>query len=81
VANRDRVVRASEIGEYVYCARAWWLGAVQNRPSINQRELAQGERDHRRHGQGVRLAQRVERLAVGLLVAALLLGVWWVLSR
>ena len=31
----NRVIRASEVGTFVYCARAWWLGAVEGVPAEN----------------------------------------------
>jgi len=65
-----RIIRASEIGQYKYCARAWWLGSVMGVPSANTRELAQGYKAHRRHGQGVWLAAALRWLAIGLIVLA-----------
>ena len=29
------VIRASEIGQYVFCQRAWWLGTVQGYRPVN----------------------------------------------
>ncbi len=60
------VIRASEIGEYVYCARAWWLRRVQGVESHNQAA-------HQRHGQSVAAYQTQRRLALLLAVLALLL--------
>jgi len=65
-----RIIRASEIGQYKYCAKAWWLGSVMGVPSANTRELAQGDMTHRRHGQGVWLAVALRWLAMGLIVLA-----------
>lgn len=48
----DRVLRASEIGEYVYCRRAWWF-AGQGLPSDNKQAQAAGIRWHQRHGRRV----------------------------
>ena len=47
--HRDRVIRASEIGRYIYCAHAWWLGSVRGLPSSRHREMAAGEVAHHRH--------------------------------
>ena len=77
--SNERVIRASEIGRYVYCAHAWWLGSVQGVSSTHQREMAAGEAAHLRHGRGVRASLWLSRLAYGvLLLAAVVLGSWLV---
>jgi hypothetical protein len=53
-----RTIRASEIGLFLYCRRAWWYRQQGVEPS-NQADLAAGTALHRRHGRQV--------LAVGLL--------------
>ena len=47
-----RTIRASEIGAYLYCRRAWWY-QLQGAPSENQIELAGGSAYHRQHGRKV----------------------------
>jgi hypothetical protein len=66
-----RVIRASEVGEYVFCHRAWWLHQVQGEQSANTRDMAEGTARHARHGRQVSLAVGLRALAVLLLVAAL----------
>lgn len=63
------VIRASELGEYVYCARAWWLRRVEGVASRNTAALSSGQQAHDRHGRTVAAAQTQRRLA--LLLAAL----------
>jgi hypothetical protein len=79
----DFIIRASELGRYVFCAHAWWLGSVQGQPSTHWREMATGEKVHRRHGRRVRASATLARLAYLLLVLAglaaalaLLQGLW-----
>jgi CRISPR/Cas system-associated exonuclease Cas4 (RecB family) len=69
--NKRRVIRASEIGQYAYCAKAWWLGSVEGVAPSNTRELAQGERAHRQHGQRVWLASALRLVALVVLLLAL----------
>ncbi len=38
-----RVIEASEIVEYIYCRRGWWLQRIVGRESRNVRQLADGE--------------------------------------
>ena len=66
-----RVIRASEIGEYVFCHRAWWLHQVQGEASANVREMAEGTAHHAQHGRRVIAADTLRVLAVLLLAAAL----------
>jgi len=65
-----RVIRASEIGEYVFCRRAWWLRAVQGYESANVREMEAGAAVHVRHGRAVGAALALRALALVMLLAA-----------
>ena len=65
----DDIIRASEIGEYAYCARAWWLRRVQGVSTRNVASLQGGQHAHDRHGRAVAAYQTQRRLA--LLMAAL----------
>ncbi len=69
-----RVIRASEVGEYVFCRRAWWLHHSQGLASANVRELAEGTATHAGHGRQVALAGALRGLAALLVVAALVLA-------
>lgn len=68
--SSERIIRASEVGQYLFCARAWWLGAVQGLPSSRQEDLTAGISAHRRHGRHVRGAVVLSRLAVVALILA-----------
>lgn len=62
------IIRAAEIGEYIYCRRAWWLGRVRGYRSANVRELAAGTAAHAGHGRRVWLGASL-RVAAALLLA------------
>jgi hypothetical protein len=70
----ERVIRASEIGEYVYCHRAWWLRHIQGYHSANVRELAAGTALHSHHGRTVWLSGWLRVAAVVLVVLAIILA-------
>jgi CRISPR/Cas system-associated exonuclease Cas4 (RecB family) len=68
-----RAIRASEIGSYVYCRRAWWY-RQHGQESINQAELTAGTELHRQHGRKVLAADLQRGLAfLALLVACVML--------
>ena len=79
MSGQEPVIRASEIGQYVYCARAWWLGRVKGHRSTNVAAMRRGEAGHRAHGRAVAGYHLVRRLAVGLLLLAGVLLVAWLL--
>lgn len=49
--NDLQVVRASELAQHAFCARAWWLGCVKGVHPANRTALARGIRLHEAHGQ------------------------------
>jgi len=67
-----RTIRASEVGSYLYCARAWWY-ARQGLESSHQAEMAAGTELHSLHGRRVLTAGLTRVLAMVLLLAALML--------
>jgi hypothetical protein len=68
------IIRASEIGAYVYCRRAWWLRRVGGfEPQDPGGRFARGQEAHARHGRRLRQAELQRRVAFFLLVAGLLL--------
>ena len=67
-------IRASEIADYVYCRRSWWLRRVRGLAPANTAQLQAGTRHHERHGRLVRRsiwAQRVAYVALFCAVAVL----------
>lgn len=67
-----RGIRASEIGSYLFCARAWWY-RLQGIEPENQAELTAGTELHRAHGRRVIAAGFTRALALILLLVALVL--------
>jgi len=75
-----RTIRASEIGTYLYCRRAWWYRKQGVEPD-NQSELTAGTDLHRQHGRKVLAAGLTRTLGLILLLLAFtLLTVWLVTS-
>lgn len=74
INKKPRYIRASEIGAYIYCRRAWWLRQIAGfEPEGKTGQFAQGETAHLKHGQLVRRTQHQRRAALFLLAGGLLL--------
>jgi len=71
------IVRASEIGSYLYCRRAWWYRKL-GLESENQAEMASGTELHRQHGRRVIAAGFLQTAGFALLLVAILLVVVYV---
>lgn len=67
-----RTIRASEIGTYLYCRRAWWY-RKQGVESANQSELSAGTSLHRQHGRTVLASALTRTVGLLLLLLALIL--------
>jgi hypothetical protein len=83
VDDSDRpqpTVSASEVGRYVFCARAWWLQRGCGLAPRNLGALEQGLRRHAAHGHLVAHAQRQRLWARWLLVLAALLAVGLIIA-
>jgi len=75
-----KTIRASDIGTYLYCHRAWWYG-MRGVASQNSAELSAGTAIHRGHGRRVFMAGALRTLALVLLLAALALLAAYCTSR
>jgi hypothetical protein len=73
VAEDRSLVRASDIGLWAFCHRAWWLANVAGAQHGNLAVLEHGTAVHAAHGAQVVRVRRLERLAILLGGAALLL--------
>jgi CRISPR/Cas system-associated exonuclease Cas4 (RecB family) len=75
-----RTIRASEVGSYLFCARAWWY-RQQGVVSTKQAEMTAGTELHRQHGRTVISSGLTRTLAVILLLVALALLVAFCTAR
>lgn len=78
-----RVIRASEIGEYNYCSRAWWykhVAKVAPGGDVPAR-LEAGSEAHRKHGRAVVLSARLRIMGAALLIVGLLVLALAVLAK
>jgi hypothetical protein len=64
----NRIIRASEIGQYNFCAKAWWLGSIEGVSPSNLSQLQAGTAAHEEHGRQVRRASQLQ-VAAFMLVA------------
>lgn len=74
----SRFIKASEVGTFVFCNRAWQFER-QGAPSSRQPERAGGTAYHARHGERVSSAQLTGSVARGFLLLGIvlfLLGLW-----
>lgn len=67
-----RPIRASEIGTYLYCQRAWWF-QLHGHTSDNQADLVVGHELHDRHGRTVIATGCIRALAYAFLLLAVVL--------
>ena len=72
-----RVIEASEIVEYVYCRRNWWLRRMVGHEPHNVRQLADGEAFHQHHRSTVEKAFRARQVALVLIFLAMGLNAFW----
>ncbi len=76
----DLILRASEVGHYMFCRRAWWLAQVLGYRPDDQAVLTAGIRFHQRLGRSVSTAQRWEKISYALLGLGLIVGALLILG-
>lgn len=82
---RDRsLVRASDLGAWAFCHRAWWLREVKGAAHGDPAVLARGGKAHRAHGRKALVAQRLAKsgvilIAIGLAIIGLFI-LWQLLG-
>lgn len=65
------IIRASEVGEFVFCAKAWWLRRVGDVTPSGSGRRARGTRLHARHGRLVALGGGAFWAGLALLLVGL----------
>ncbi len=71
--RRVSIIRASEVGEYVYCAHAWWLRRVAGLEPAGHARREHGAALHRRHGRAVAASRVLLLVGAALALAAVVL--------
>ncbi len=72
-----RTIRASEIGTFLYCQRAWWYQRQKVKP-MNQDELEDGSEFHGQHWLQASSAGGLSTAAwILLLVALVILAIYF----
>ena len=74
------VIRSSDIGNYLYCRRAWWY-RKQGVESENKTELAAGTELHQRHGRQVVASSLTRTVGFILLMIAIVILVAYCTAR
>ncbi len=74
------IIRSSDIGNYLYCRRAWWY-RKEGFESENQAEMAAGTEIHRQHGRRVVASSLTRSLGLILFLVALVLLVAYCTAR
>jgi CRISPR/Cas system-associated exonuclease Cas4 (RecB family) len=75
-----RTFNASEIDEYLYCHRAWWLRHMRGRESYNLDEMKAGNDYHDEHQQAVRRTTAAARLALIFIFIVAGFVTFWLVS-
>lgn len=71
MAQRGRWIRASDVEEYVFCPRAWWLRRIRGIEPGSQERLDEGYDFHRYHRRQVLTLNRLWVVGIALLLVGL----------
>ena len=78
--SEDDYIAASEIAEYYYCNRAWWL-KLKGFANGNLEALAQGSASHTEYAQQVEQVTHFEGVGKRILLVGIILFVLFILVR
>ncbi|MBS1812210.1 MAG: hypothetical protein JST84_28860 [Acidobacteria bacterium] len=75
--HNQNTITASEVAEFMFCAKAWQIKREGNEP--DSPHLEPGSAFHRQHGRQLTFARKLQRMGWGFVGLALLLIVllWW----
>lgn len=76
--QNQATITASEVAEFMFCAKAWQLKREGNEP--DSPHLEPGVAFHRQHGKQLTFARKLQRagwVLVGLALLLLGLLLWW----
>ncbi len=74
-----KIIRASEVGLYQFCNRAWWYQQQGYQPE-NQAELAGGSEIHKQHSQKVIASSCIQAIAYSTLLLGILSAIIWLVQ-
>ncbi len=74
-----RVIRASELGAYQFCNRAWWY-QIQGYEPDNQFAQQKGKAYHEKHSYVVTSAGCLQALAYSLILLAIVSVLVWLIQ-
>lgn len=77
IPRTERFISASELGEYAYCRRAWWLRAVHGVTTGAQgNRFSAGHAAHWRHAWSLWWARALGWMATLVMAAAIAALAW-----
>jgi hypothetical protein len=74
-----KIIRASEIGTYEFCHRAWWY-QLQGYDPENKVELAGGNEFHEKHSHTLMAIKCLQVFAYASLLLAILTAIIWIIQ-
>jgi len=74
-----KIIRASEIGTYQFCHRAWWYQLQGYEPEIKA-DMLGGSELHEKHGRVVMASNCLQLVAYGSLLLAVISATIWVIQ-
>lgn len=77
---KDDFITASEIAEYLYCHRAWWL-KLKGFTNGNKENLAQGAIAHIQYSQQVEQVTQSEGLGKRIVLIGIILFIVFIIIR